>query len=174
MNVPNKLVWLLMTGFFNLVLCLWVNPGAYPRVEHLKRTFIGPTRKLRKKNDCCEYLLYIEKKFARDKRSSLFRRIVRDEEKRVFMTSNQGRQELADEPGGDDLISPIPFISDVYALLSGLILAPRLLIENHFADRRFVDTPGLKSDFLTKRRVHLRGDEMSCRPNVCRPSGFRP
>jgi hypothetical protein len=65
------------------------------------------------------------------------------------MTSNQGRQELADEPGGDDLISHIPFISDVYALLSGLILAPRFLIEKHFADRRFVDTPGLKNDQTT-------------------------
>ncbi len=32
----NKLEHLSMANLFKLILCLWVRPGDYPRVEHLK------------------------------------------------------------------------------------------------------------------------------------------
>jgi hypothetical protein len=36
MDFRNKLECLSLSRFSSLVLCLWVRPEAYPRVEHLK------------------------------------------------------------------------------------------------------------------------------------------
>ncbi len=38
--VHIKLECLLPAGPISLVICLWVRPGAYPRVEHLKSTLL--------------------------------------------------------------------------------------------------------------------------------------
>ena len=35
-NFYNKLECLSLVGLSSLVYCLWVRPGPYPRVEHLK------------------------------------------------------------------------------------------------------------------------------------------
>jgi hypothetical protein len=39
-NVHNRLS-LSQVGFFSLIKCLWVRPGAYPGVERLKGALLG-------------------------------------------------------------------------------------------------------------------------------------
>jgi hypothetical protein len=41
MNELNKVECLFLAGFSSLPIYLWVRPGAYPRVEHLKGASLG-------------------------------------------------------------------------------------------------------------------------------------
>jgi hypothetical protein len=41
MNFRNKLEHLYLVSLFRLVKCVWVMPGAYPKVQHLKVTSLG-------------------------------------------------------------------------------------------------------------------------------------
>ncbi len=45
-NSCNKLVCLSVESHYSLVLCLWVRPGAFPRVEHLKEASLGQSQPL--------------------------------------------------------------------------------------------------------------------------------
>ncbi len=42
MNVRDKFDCLSLAGLSGLVYCFWVRPGAYPRVEHLRRAAPRP------------------------------------------------------------------------------------------------------------------------------------
>jgi hypothetical protein len=66
MDFCNKVQCLSLESFFSLVQCLWVRPGAYPRVEHLKGA------SLRYVPPACKHWTRLEK-LARDKHSSFLR-----------------------------------------------------------------------------------------------------
>ncbi len=40
-NVPNKQLCLSLARLSSLVLCLFIRPGAYPSMEHLKNASLG-------------------------------------------------------------------------------------------------------------------------------------
>ncbi len=45
-NSCNKLMCLSVESHYSLVLCLWVRPGAFPRMEHLKDASLGQSQPL--------------------------------------------------------------------------------------------------------------------------------
>ncbi len=67
MNVHNEIEFLSLAGLSILIKCVWVRPGAYPRVEHLKGDSIGLTPAL-----LSNIMLGLER-LARDKHSCLLR-----------------------------------------------------------------------------------------------------
>jgi hypothetical protein len=81
MDFCNKLECLSLASLSGLAYYLWVRPGAYPRVEHLKGASLawvgsGPTGK--------HYTLL--ERLARDKHSSLLRKSVNYGRKKDYST----------------------------------------------------------------------------------------